>query len=246
MSQAAREAGRAYVTAEAGEQAPGRGRGGSPDRLPGPVVRGRRAGWRSPATASVPAAGRAGRDHRDGPGAAAARAVVRARRHPALGAGQREPPVDGRPVPGPAVSGRAPARRATEPPRGGGSISLFILGLAVIAMLLIAGAVAVTSAHLSRMRLLDVADGAALSAANALDDSAYEPGRGGVGAAEQPVCAGASGRLPRQPSAARERQRLAARSGDRHPGRSHRRRRGRRRARAADDRPGTARPRGCR
>ena len=57
-----------------------------------------------------------------------------------------------------------------------GSISLFILGLSVIAMLLITGAVAVTSAHLTRMRLLDLADGAALSAANALDDSAYEQG----------------------------------------------------------------------
>ena len=43
-------------------------------------------------------------------------------------------------------------------------------------MLLIAGTVAVTSAHLARMRLLDLADGAALSAANALDDSAYEQG----------------------------------------------------------------------
>ncbi|HYJ26082.1 MAG TPA: Tad domain-containing protein [Nocardioides sp.] len=62
--------------------------------------------------------------------------------------------------------------------REDGSISLFILGLAVIAMVLIAGAVAVTSAHLSRMRLLDVADGAALSAANALDDSAYDRGVG--------------------------------------------------------------------
>ena len=59
-----------------------------------------------------------------------------------------------------------------------GSISLFILGLSVIAMLLVAGTVAVTSAHLTRMRLLDLADGAALSAANALDDSAYERGVG--------------------------------------------------------------------
>ena len=59
-----------------------------------------------------------------------------------------------------------------------GSISLFILGLCVIAMLLIAGTVAVTSAHLARMRLLDVADGAALNAANALDDSAYQRGVG--------------------------------------------------------------------
>ena len=70
---------------------------------------------------------------------------------------------------------------ADTAPRGreeAGSISLFILGLALIAMLLIAGTVAVTSAHLARMRLLDVADGAALSAANALDDSAYQRGVG--------------------------------------------------------------------
>ena len=59
-----------------------------------------------------------------------------------------------------------------------GSISLFILGLTLVATLLIVGTVAVTSAHLSRMRLLDVADGAALSAANALDDSAYTQGVG--------------------------------------------------------------------
>ena len=59
-----------------------------------------------------------------------------------------------------------------------GSITPFILGLTVIAMLLITGTVAVTSAHLSRMRMLDVADGAALSAANALDDSAYATGVG--------------------------------------------------------------------
>ena len=59
-----------------------------------------------------------------------------------------------------------------------GSITPLILGLTVIAMLLIAGTVAVTLAHLSRMRLLDVADGAALSAANALDDAAYRQGVG--------------------------------------------------------------------
>ena len=60
-----------------------------------------------------------------------------------------------------------------------GSITPLILGLTVIAMLLIAGTITVTSAHLSRMRLLDVADGAALSAANALDDAAYDRGVGG-------------------------------------------------------------------
>ncbi len=70
------------------------------------------------------------------------------------------------------------ARRARATRREDGSISLLILGLALIAMLLVAGTVAVTSAHLSRMRLLDVADGAALSAANALDESAYAQGVG--------------------------------------------------------------------
>lgn len=61
-----------------------------------------------------------------------------------------------------------------------GSISLYLLGLAVIAMVLVAGTVAVTSAHLARMRMLDVADGAALDAANALDASAYQRGVGDV------------------------------------------------------------------
>lgn len=59
-----------------------------------------------------------------------------------------------------------------------GSISLYLLGLAVVAMVLVAGTVAVTSAHLARMRLLDAADGAALDAANALDESAYQQGVG--------------------------------------------------------------------
>ena len=76
------------------------------------------------------------------------------------------------------MNGHGCPASAPRPRRETGSISLFILGLSVIAMLLIAGTVAVTSAHLTRMRLLDVADGAALSAANALDDSAYEQGVG--------------------------------------------------------------------
>ena len=70
--------------------------------------------------------------------------------------------------------GRTTWRRRDED----GSISLLILGLTLIAVLLVAGTVAVTSAHLSRMRLLDLADGAALSAANALDESAYDQGVG--------------------------------------------------------------------
>ena len=96
-------------------------------------------------------------------------------------------------------------------------------------MLLIAGAVAVTSAHLSRMRLLDVADGAALSAANALDDSAYDRGVGeSVPLSNRSVqerAAAYLGSRPRPGSIVA----VAARAGHRHPRRSHRRRRGRRR-----------------
>ncbi len=73
------------------------------------------------------------------------------------------------------ISRRRPAHETRDE---NGSISLFILGLTLIAMVLIAGTVAVTSAHVSRMRLLDLSDGAALSAANALDESAYDQGVG--------------------------------------------------------------------
>lgn len=57
-------------------------------------------------------------------------------------------------------------------------MSLLILGFAVVAILLIVGTVAVTSVQLSRMRLLDAADGAALDAADALDLGAYQRGLG--------------------------------------------------------------------
>lgn len=59
-------------------------------------------------------------------------------------------------------------------------MSLLILGLSMVVLLLVLGTVAVTSAHLSRMRLLDVADAAALDAADALDVSAYRRGVGDV------------------------------------------------------------------
>lgn len=68
----------------------------------------------------------------------------------------------------------SPARRRDE----GGTITVYLLGLVLVAVTLVAGTVAVTSAHLARIRLLDVADGAALSAANALDDAAYRQGVG--------------------------------------------------------------------
>ncbi|MGB7818854.1 MAG: pilus assembly protein TadG-related protein, partial [Ornithinibacter sp.] len=94
-------------------------------------------------------------------------------RRRADGASVEQAPARPRGATSPAVA-PPPALRRDER----GSISLFILGLTLVATLLIVGTVALTSAHLSRMRLLDVADGAALSAANALDDTAYTQGVG--------------------------------------------------------------------
>jgi hypothetical protein len=66
--------------------------------------------------------------------------------------------------------------------RGGGSergqVMLLVLGFAVLVMVLIVGTVATTSVQLSRMRLLDVADGAALDAADSLDAATYDRGVG--------------------------------------------------------------------
>ena len=59
-----------------------------------------------------------------------------------------------------------------------GQVTLLILGFSVVAILLILGTVAVTSVQLSRMRLLDAADGAALDAADSLDLGAYQRGLG--------------------------------------------------------------------
>ena len=58
----------------------------------------------------------------------------------------------------------------------GGQVSILILGYTIVAILLIVGTIAVTSAQLSRIRLLDVADGAALDAADSLDLGAYREG----------------------------------------------------------------------
>ena len=59
-------------------------------------------------------------------------------------------------------------------------MTLLVLGFSVVAILLIVGTVAVTSVQLSRMRLLDAADGAALDAADSLDVGAYHQGLGGA------------------------------------------------------------------
>ncbi|MDC5697254.1 pilus assembly protein TadG-related protein [Intrasporangium calvum] len=68
------------------------------------------------------------------------------------------------------------ARAATED----GQIAVLILGLFLIVLVFILGAIDVTAAQLARMRLIDTADAAALDAADALDpDSVYGGGVGG-------------------------------------------------------------------
>ena len=129
--------------------------------------------------------------------------------------------------------GRTTWRRRDE----AGSISLLILGLTLIAMLLVAGTVAVTSAHLSRMRLLDLADGAALSAANALDESAYEQGVGESVPLSDASVQQARCDVPDQSPPTGAGHPVAARPRHGHARRTHRRRRHRRGGRAADDRP---------
>jgi hypothetical protein len=69
-----------------------------------------------------------------------------------------------------------PGRR--QPGDEAGQVGILILGFTVVAILLIVGTMAVTSAQLSRMRLLDAADGAALDAADSLDLAAYRDGLG--------------------------------------------------------------------
>lgn len=76
-------------------------------------------------------------------------------------------------------SRRSPTRHGATDPESG-QVSLLILGFSVVAILLVVGTVAVTSVQLSRMRLLDAADGAALDAADSLDVGAYHHGLGGA------------------------------------------------------------------
>ena len=63
--------------------------------------------------------------------------------------------------------------------RDEGQIAILIVGLFVIVITLIFGAIDVTAAQLGRMRLLDAADATALDAADALDEErAYSEGLG--------------------------------------------------------------------
>lgn len=58
-----------------------------------------------------------------------------------------------------------------------GQIAVLILGLFVVVLVFVLGAIDVTAAQLARMRLLDTADALALDAADALDEqSAYSGG----------------------------------------------------------------------
>lgn len=60
-----------------------------------------------------------------------------------------------------------------------GQIAILIVGLFVIVLVLVLGAIDVTAAQLGRMRLLDAADATALDAADALDEAAaYSQGIG--------------------------------------------------------------------
>lgn len=59
-----------------------------------------------------------------------------------------------------------------------GQITLLVLGLFMIVLVLVLGAVDVTAAQLGRMRLLDAADSIALGAADSLSTEAYSRGLG--------------------------------------------------------------------
>lgn len=73
---------------------------------------------------------------------------------------------------------RASDLRLVPMPEGAerGQISVLILGFTIIALMLIIGAVDVTSVQLARARLLDAADGAALDASDSLDSRAAYAG----------------------------------------------------------------------
>lgn len=68
---------------------------------------------------------------------------------------------------------QSPAAVPTRASREAGSISIYILGMVLVAVMLIVVTVAITSVSLARVRLMDAADSAALVAANAFDENTY-------------------------------------------------------------------------
>jgi hypothetical protein len=90
--------------------------------------------------------------------------------------------------------------RCVRATRDSGQVTLLVLGFTLVAAMLIVGTVAVTSVQLSRMRLLDAADGAALDAADSLDASAYQRGLGSsVPVSDETVRETAEGYLAHRP-----------------------------------------------
>ena len=95
------------------------------------------------------------------------------------------------------MTGLLRRRRRTEE----GQIAVLILGLFVIVLVFILGAIDVTAAQLARMRLLDTADAVALDAADALDVAAvYEGGlQGPLVLTDHSVQTAAAAHLARTP-----------------------------------------------
>jgi hypothetical protein len=94
------------------------------------------------------------------------------------------------------VSRLASLRRAPE----SGQVTVLILGFTIVAILLVVGTAAVTSAQLSRIRLLDAADGAALDAADSLDVASYDSGlQGHVAVSDETVQTAAERYLAERP-----------------------------------------------
>ncbi len=68
----------------------------------------------------------------------------------------------------------------TTRPRDDGSVSILVIGFSVVAVMLVIVGIAATSVQLGRTKLYDVADAAALDAANTLDARVYTEGIGTV------------------------------------------------------------------
>ncbi len=99
------------------------------------------------------------------------------------------------------MTGRPMANQFTERRRDDGQIAVLVLGLFVVVLVFILGAIDVTSAQLARMRLLDTADSIALGAADALDTRGVYGGglEGPLVLTDESVHEAAQGQLARTP-----------------------------------------------